>query len=60
MAENPPAQARVWVRSLGREGPLEEGLATHSSVPAWRVPWTEEPGGPESTGMQRIGHDLSD
>ena len=41
----------------GREGPLEEGMATHSSVLAWRVPWTEEPSGLRSTGLQRAGHD---
>ena len=51
---------RVWrVRSLGREDPLEEGMATHSSIPAWRIPRTEEPGGLQSTGSQRVGHDLA-
>ena len=43
------------VRSLGREGPLEEGMATHSSILAWRIPWTEETGGLQSTGSQRVG-----
>ena len=47
----------TWVQSLGREDPLEEDKATHSSVLAWRIPWTEEPGGLQSTGSQRIGHD---
>ena len=49
---------RVW--SLGQEDPLEEGMATHSNVLAWRTPWTEEPGGLQSMGSQRIGHDWSD
>ena len=43
--------------SLGWEDPLEEGMATHCSVLAWRIPWTEEPGGLQSTGLQRVGHD---
>ena len=47
----------MWVRSLGREDPLEEGMATHSSILAWSMPWTEELGGPQSTGSQRLGHD---
>ena len=46
-----------WVRSLGREGFLEKGMETHSSTLAWRIPWTEEPGGLQSTGSQRVGHD---
>ena len=45
------------VRSLGCEDPLEEGMATPSSSPAWIIPWTEEPGGLQSTGSQRVGHD---
>ena len=45
------------VPSLGREDPLEEGVATHSTVRAWRIPWTEEPGGLPSMGSQRTGHD---
>ena len=60
MVKNPPANARDIrdaVRSLGQEDPLEEGVATHSSILAWRTPWTEEPGGPQSTGSQRFGHD---
>ena len=44
------------VPSLGREDPLEEGKATHSSLLAWRIPWTEEPGGLQSTESQRVGH----
>ena len=47
-------------RSLGQEDSLEEGTATHSSVLAWRIPWTEEPGGLQSTASQRVGHDYSD
>ena len=45
------------VQSLGREDPLEKEMATHSSILAWRIPWTEEPGGLQSTGSQRVGHD---
>ena len=44
------------VQSLGREDPLENGIAIHSSILAWRIPWTEEPGGLQSMGLQRIGH----
>ena len=51
-----PAMRETWVRSLGREDPLEEGMATHSSILAWRIPWTEEPGGLQSTGSKRVGH----
>ena len=47
----------MCVCSLGREDPLEEGLATLSSIPAWRIPWTEEPGVLQSMGLQRVGHD---
>ena len=47
------------VQSLGREDPLEKGMATHSSGLAWRIPWTEEPGGLQSMGSQRVGHDWS-
>ena len=47
----------TWVLSLGREDPLEEETATHYSIRAWEVPWTEEPGGLWSTGLQRVGHD---
>ena len=47
----------TWVRSLGREDLLEEGVAAHLNILAWRVPWTEEPGGPQSLGLQRVGHD---
>ena len=47
----------TWVRSLGREDPLGKEMATHSSVLAGRTPWTEQPGGPQSAGSQRVGHD---
>ena len=47
----------TWVRSLGQEDPLEEGTGTHSSVLVWVIPWTEEPGGLQSMGLQRVGHD---
>ena len=50
----------TWVRSLGGEDPLEVGMATHSSILAWKTPWTEEPGGLWSIGSQRVGHDCSD
>ena len=45
------------IQSLGQEDPLEEDIATHSSILAWRIPWTEEPGGLQSIGSQRVGHD---
>ena len=57
MGKNPPAMWEMWVRSLGWEDPLEEGMATHSSTLAWRIPWTEGPCGLQSVGSQRIGHD---
>ena len=44
MVENPPAMQETWVQSLAQEDPLEKGMATHSSILAWRIPWTEEPG----------------
>ena len=47
---------RYSVQSLGQEDPLEEGMATHSNILAWRIPWTEEPGRLQSTGSQRVGH----
>ena len=50
----------MWVLSLGWEDPLEEGMATHSSVLAWKIPWSEEPGGIQSIGSQRAGHDWSE
>ena len=52
-----PAMQETWVRSLGWEDPLEKEMATHSSILAWRIPWTEEPGGLQSMGSQRVGQD---
>ena len=55
--KNPPAMLETWVRSLSQEDPLEKGMATHSSILAWRLPWREGPGGLQSIGSQRVGHD---
>ena len=55
--KNVPAMQETWVGSLGGEDPLEKGMATHSSVLAWRIPWTEEPGGLPSKGLQRVRQD---
>ena len=52
-----PAMRETWIQSLGLEDPLEKEMATHSSTLAWRIPWTEEPGGLQSTGSQSVGHD---
>ena len=57
MVKNLPAMQEAWVRSLGGEDPLEKGMVIHFSIPAWRIPWTEEPGGLQSMGSQRVGHD---
>ena len=57
MVKNPPAIQEIWVQSLGREDPLEREMATYSSILAWELPWTEESGGLQSMGSQRIGHD---
>ena len=48
----------MWVQSLGGEDPLEREMAIHSSILAWEIPWTEKPGGLQSMGLQRVGHDL--
>ena len=56
--KNPPAMQKTWVRSLGQEDPLEKGMATHFSILAWEIPWTEEPGGLESMELQTVRHDL--
>ena len=55
--KNFPAMQENWVKVLGREDPLEEEMATHSSILAWRIPWTEEPGGLQSMGSPRVRHD---
>ena len=52
-----PPMWETWVLSLGRDDPLEKEMVTHSSILAWRIPWTEEPGKLQSTGSQRVGHD---
>ena len=57
LVKNLPEMWETWGRSLGQEDPLEEGMATHSSVLAWRIPWIEEPGGLRSMRPQRVGHD---
>ena len=59
MVKNPLAMQRTWVRSLGQEDPLKEGMATHSRILAWRTPWTEEPGRLQFIESQRAGHDVS-
>ena len=57
MVKNLPAMQETWVQSLGQEDPLEKRMATRYSILAWRVPWTEEPGGLQSMGSQRVGQD---
>ena len=57
MVKNPPAMWETWVKSPGWEDPLEEGMATHSSILAWRIPWTEELGRLQSMRLQRVRHD---
>ena len=55
--KNLPAMQEIKVQSLDWEDPLEKGMATHSSILTWIIPWTEEPGGLRSMGLQRVGHD---
>ena len=59
MVKNPPTMQETWVQSLGWEDKdtLGKGMATHFSILAWRIPWTEEPAGPKSMGSQRVGQD---
>ena len=57
LVENLPAMRETWVRFLGWEDPMEESMATHSSILAWRIPWTEDPGGLRYMGLQRVEHD---
>ena len=57
MVKDPPAMQETWVPSLGWEDPLEKGMATHSSILAWEIPWTKEPGGLQCRGLPRVGHD---
>ena len=56
MVKNLPAVRETWIRSLGHEDPLEKRMATHSSILAWKIPWTEEPGRLQFTGLQWVGH----
>ena len=57
MVKNPPVMQETLVQALGQENPLEKGMAAHSSVLAWRSPWTEKPGRLQSTESERVGHD---
>ena len=57
MVKNPPTMQETQVRSLGQEDPLEKGIAIHSSIFAWRIPWTEETGRLQATGSQKVKHD---
>ena len=57
MVKNLPAMQKTWVQPLGQEDPLEKRMATHSSILARTIPWTEEPGGLQPMGSQRVGHD---
>ena len=57
LVKNLPAMRETWVRFLGWEDPLEKEMAAHSSILAWEIPWTEEPGELQSVGSQRVGHD---
>ena len=58
IVKNLPAMQEIRVQFLGQEDPLEKGMATHSSILTWEIPWTEKPGGLQSMGSQRVGHDL--
>ena len=60
MVKNPPAKQETWVRSLGGDDLLEKETATHFSILAWRIPWTEKLGGLQSMGSQRVGPDSGD
>ena len=57
MVKSSHAMQGTWLQSLGQEDPLEEVMAIHSSILAWRIPWTEEPGGLQSIGLHRVRHD---
>ena len=59
MVKHLPAMQETQVQFLDQEDPLEKGMATHSSILAWKIPWTEEPGGLQSMGSQRVGHSLA-
>ena len=57
--DNLPAMQETQIQSLGWEDPLEKGMATHSRILAWEIPWTEEPGGLQSAGLKRVGHNCT-
>ena len=57
LVKNLPAVQETWIQSLGWEDPLEKEMVTHSSILAWKISWTEEPGGLQSMGLQKVGHD---
>ena len=57
MVKNMLSMQETWVQFLGQKNPVEKGMATHSSILAWRIPWTEEPGGLQSMWLQRVSHD---
>ena len=57
MVKNPPAMQETRVQPLGREDPLEDEIAAHTSILAWEIPWTQEPGRLHSMGLRRVGHD---
>ena len=59
MVQSLPAVQETWVPSMGQEDPLEKEMATHSSILAWKMPWTEEPGGLQSLGLQKVGPNLA-
>ena len=59
LVKNRPAKQETWVRSLGQEDPLEKEMATHSSILAWEIPWTDRPDRLYSMGLQRVRHDLA-
>ena len=59
IVKNLPAIQETWVQPLGQEDPLEREMAIHFSIISWRIPWTEEPGGLQFMGLQRVGHDLA-
>ena len=59
VVKNPPVKQKVWVPSLGQEDPLEKEMAAHSSILAWEILWTEETGGLQSTGSQRVRYNLA-
>ena len=59
MVKHLPTMQDTWVQSLGQEDLLEKEMATHSSILAWKIPWTEEPGSLQSMGLQRVGHELA-